>query len=77
MMAMQIYALAHIFACIFVTWCAEQRCRNTVGWFLLALFFSPWFAILCLIACGDGALKRAKERKLLAEAICTATLKAP
>jgi hypothetical protein len=73
----EIYFAGHIFASIFVTWCAEQRCRNTAGWCLLALFFTPWFAILCLIACGDGAAKRAKERKLLADAICSATLKAP
>jgi len=68
----EFYWIAHFIGAIAVTGAAEQRDRWTLGWFLLALFLTPWFAILCLIACGDARTKIAREQKALAEAIRTA-----
>jgi hypothetical protein len=65
----ELYAIAHFVCAIAVTGAAEQRDRFTLGWFLLALFLTPWFAILLLIACGDGKAKAARDHKALAEAI--------
>lgn len=41
-----------------VGWAANQRGRESTGWFFLSLFISPILALLVLMACGDARKKK-------------------
>ena len=56
-------AIPWFFLSLFVAWAAEEIGRNAVGWFLLALLFSPIITVLFLIAVGQKQVKR-KNRKI-------------
>ena len=37
-------------ACALAGWCARQKARSVIGWFVLALVFTPLMALVALAA---------------------------
>lgn len=54
-----------VFMAIAVALAAMERKRPFFNWFFVSILFSPFFAVLLLIAAGDGDELRDEQRALL------------
>ena len=53
-----VFIITWLIFCFLAAWIAKDKKRDSVGFFILALFLSPLIAIIALAIMGDSKEKR-------------------